>query len=59
MDTLCVILSSGEEVQLGGFGTFIETQRKVLEDYCRSNDYEVYNFYCDDGYTGTNLVGVC
>lgn len=22
MDTLCVILSSGEDVQLGGFGTF-------------------------------------
>lgn len=38
-----------------GTSVSIETQRKVLEDYCRSNDYEVYNFYCDDGYTGTNF----
>lgn len=38
-----------------GTSVSIETQKKVLEDYCRSNDYEVYNFYCDDGYTGTNF----
>ena len=38
-----------------GTSVSIETQRKVLEDYCRSNFYEVYNFYCDDGYTGTNF----
>lgn len=38
-----------------GTSVSIETQRKVLEDYCRANDYDVYNFYCDDGYTGTNF----
>lgn len=38
-----------------GTSVSIETQKKVLEDYCRSNGYEVYDFYCDDGYTGTNF----
>jgi DNA invertase Pin-like site-specific DNA recombinase len=33
----------------------IETQRKILEDYCRSNGYRINDFYCDDGFTGTNF----
>lgn len=36
-----------------GMSVSIETQRKVLEDYCRSHGYEIHNFYCDDGYSGT------
>ena len=38
-----------------GTSVSIETQRKVLEDYCRTNGFDVYNFYCDDGFTGTNF----
>lgn len=33
----------------------IETQMKVLTDYCNSNGYKITDFYCDDGYTGTNF----
>lgn len=33
----------------------IETQRKLLEDYCQSRGLTIYDFYCDDGYTGTNF----
>ncbi len=33
----------------------IETQRKLLEDYCQSHGLTIHNFYCDDGYTGTNF----
>ena len=38
-----------------GTSVSIETQKKVLEDYCLSNGYSVFDFYCDDGYTGTNF----
>ena len=33
----------------------IETQKKLLEDYCKSHELTIYDFYCDDGYTGTNF----
>lgn len=33
----------------------IETQRKLLEDYCQSHGLTIHDFYCDDGYTGTNF----
>ena len=33
----------------------IETQKKLLEDYCQSHGLTIYDFYCDDGYTGTNF----
>lgn len=38
-----------------GTSVSIETQVKVLEDYCKSNDIGVVDFYCDDGFTGTNF----
>ena len=38
-----------------GTSVSIETQKKVLEDYCQTNGYDVYDFYCDDGFTGTNF----
>ena len=41
-----------------GTSVSIETQKKVLEDYCQTNGYDVYDFYCDDGFTGTNLGDV-
>jgi DNA invertase Pin-like site-specific DNA recombinase len=40
--------SSGESAS-------IETQKKMLADYCQANGFSVYDFYCDDGYTGTNF----
>ena len=38
-----------------GTSISIETQTKVLEDYCLTNGYVIFDFYCDDGYTGTNF----
>lgn len=38
-----------------GTSVSITTQRQVLEDYCRSNGWEIFDFYYDDGYTGTNF----
>jgi site-specific DNA recombinase len=38
-----------------GASVSIETQKKVLEDYCKANDFNVFDFYCDDGFTGTNF----
>jgi DNA invertase Pin-like site-specific DNA recombinase len=33
----------------------IETQKMILEKYCRDNGYKVYDIYIDDGYTGLNF----
>lgn len=38
-----------------GTSVSIETQKKILEDYCKNNGISIYDFYCDDGYTGTNF----
>ena len=38
-----------------GTSVSIETQTKILGDYCRDHGMEVYDFYKDDGYTGTNF----
>lgn len=38
-----------------GTSVSIETQGKILEDYCKANNIEIYDFYRDDGYTGTNF----
>lgn len=38
-----------------GTSVSIETQMKVLSDYCASKDFDIIDFYCDDGYTGTNF----
>ncbi len=38
-----------------GTSVSIETQIKVLTDYCSENHFEIYDFYCDDGFTGTNF----
>jgi len=44
---------SSEDLQVGT-SVSIETQKKILEDYCKSNGITVYKTYVDDGYTGTN-----
>ncbi len=41
----------------GSFGgsVSIETQKILLEQYCQSHSITEYEFYCDDGYSGTNF----
>ncbi|MBP3293197.1 MAG: recombinase family protein, partial [Clostridia bacterium] len=38
-----------------GMSISIETQIKILGDYCRENGINVYSYYRDDGFTGTNF----
>ena len=38
-----------------GVSASIQTQNKILEDYCKTNGIEIYDFYCDDGFSGTNF----
>jgi DNA invertase Pin-like site-specific DNA recombinase len=38
-----------------GTSVSIETQTKILGDYCREHGIEIHDFYTDDGYTGTNF----
>jgi len=33
----------------------IETQKILLEQYCKDHKITYYTFYCDDGYSGTNF----
>lgn len=30
-----------------GTSVSIETQQKILADYCRNNGFSVYDYYCD------------
>lgn len=41
----------------GNFGgsVSIETQKILLEQYCKDHKITNYNFYCDDGCSGTNF----
>lgn len=38
-----------------GTSVSIETQGKILTDYCNTHGFLVYDHYSDDGYTGTNF----
>ena len=38
-----------------GMSVSIETQMKILGDYCRDHRIIVHNYYRDDGFTGTNF----
>ena len=38
-----------------GTSVSIETQMKILGDYCRDFGIKDYTFFCDDGWTGTNF----
>ncbi len=38
-----------------GTSVSIETQEKILTEYCRTHGYDIYDVYMDDGYTGTNF----
>ena len=38
-----------------GTSVSIETQKKVNGEYCKNNGFLIYDFYCDDGFSGTNF----
>lgn len=38
----------GESLSIG-------TQKSILSDYCENNGYEVFDYYIDDGFSGTNF----
>ncbi|MFA6948481.1 MAG: recombinase family protein [Eubacteriales bacterium] len=44
-----------EDDEQDGTSVSIETQTKILGDYCRDHSMKVYSFYQDDGWTGTNF----
>lgn len=33
----------------------ISTQRAIMADYCVENQFSIYNYYIDDGYSGLNF----
>ncbi len=43
-----------KEDETDGSSISIETQRKILGDYCERNRLIVYGYYIDDGYSGTD-----
>lgn len=38
-----------------GTSVSIETQMTIHKQYCEQNYIQIVDFYCDDGYTGTNF----
>ncbi len=36
-------------------GTSLKTQEEALKKYCQENNYQIYNIYKDDGYSGGTL----
>lgn len=46
-------LSKDDEQQ--GESVSIGTQRSILTDYCKANQYDIYKIYIDDGYSGLNF----
>lgn len=38
-----------------GTSVSIESQIQILSDFCRDNNLKIFDFYCDDGFTGTNF----
>lgn len=35
--------------------TSISTQKLILESYCNNHGFQIYDYYIDDGYSGTNF----
>ena len=54
MTAACYCRLSDDDDQ-DGTSISIETQKKILSDYCGQNGIQIYDFYTDDGYTGTNF----
>lgn len=45
---------SSDDAYLGESGS-IQTQRALLTQYCKENNFAVYDTYADDGFSGTNF----
>ena len=52
--TACYCRLSKDDEQ-DGSSVSIETQSNILSDYCKTNSFQIFDFYCDDGFTGTNF----
>ena len=50
----CYCRLSDDDAQ-DGTSVSIETQTKILNDFCRDRGIEVFDYYKDDGFTGTNF----
>ena len=48
----CRLSKDDEQV---GESISIETQKMMLTDYCINNNYEIYDVYIDDGFSGLNF----
>ena len=44
-----------DEDDKDGESCSIESQRKIMEQYCESKNIPIVDYYIDDGYTGTNF----
>ena len=33
----------------------IGTQKSILKDFCENNGHDIYDYYIDDGFSGTNF----
>lgn len=47
-------LSKDDDGKMGESSS-IQTQRDILEGYCRQQGFLIYDFYVDDGYSGLNF----
>lgn len=45
---------SQDDGQVGESGS-IQTQKVLLTSYAKANGYEVFDCFCDDGWSGTNF----
>ena len=46
---------SSDDTCLGESGS-IQTQRTLLTQYCKENNFAIYDIYIDDGFSGTNFA---
>ena len=50
----CYCRLSKDDAQ-DGTSVSIETQQKILSDYCKTNGLDINDFYCDDGWSGVSF----
>ena len=46
------------EDELQGESNSISNQRTLLTQYCKEQHISIADYYCDDGWSGTNLAEV-
>lgn len=46
---------SKDDDDRNGDSSSIQTQKSLLERFCRENGYLIHDFYVDDGYSGLNF----